>query len=557
MAWLALALARAGAAQRTVAEAYVPGEEARWVFEQGDLPIGSCAARYDGEVDLGGLRVSFFQAWVVLTLATPEGPLEQRSTVDLWTDSTGHPLRFHFQVAMADTYVGVEATLAGGKADVTIRQGPSVSSLSIDVPPGAYLLTNNFVSQLELVLALGARPGEPATFPMFSANALRGFELALEPEPAEAAAPGTAVFRDSLGEVLRLSPDGRLQEVLLPAQGIVLKRRAGPVERFRLSPPASAAPAPDLEREDVTIEYGDVAIAGTITRPRGASGRLPAAFFVSGSGSQDREGLGAGLDVGTHEILDRLTLEGLLVLRVDDRGAGETRGPVDDVDYDALVEDAHRAVRFLRERSDVDPARIVLLGQSEGGVTAPILAAEEPAPAAVVLLAAPGRGVGDLLEEQLLRLKRSAGSTPEELAAFGLELRSFLAQVGSEAAIDAEALAPELRAFLPARAWLADHVRLDPLAAVRRVRCPVLILQGASDIQVSAERDAPRLVAALDEAGHADHELVVFPGLDHLFKRTVGAESSGLDYLKARPVDPAFLDTLVAWLRPRLGLPAK
>ena len=70
-------------------------------------------------------------------------------------------------------------------------------------------------------------------------------------------------------------------------------------------------------------------------------------------------------------------------------------------------------------------------------------------------------------------------------------------------------------------------------------------------MQVSAERDAPRLVAALDDAKHPDHELKLFPTLDHLFKKA-GDPPSELDYLKSRPVDPGFLDALVAWLRARL-----
>jgi hypothetical protein len=68
---------------------------------------------------------------------------------------------------------------------------------------------------------------------------------------------------------------------------------------------------------------------------------------------------------------------------------------------------------------------------------------------------------------------------------------------------------------------------------------------------VSSERDTPRLVAVLDEAKHADHELVVFPALDHLFKKASDPPSE-LDYLKTRPIDPEFLDALAAWLRKRL-----
>jgi pimeloyl-ACP methyl ester carboxylesterase len=207
-------------------------------------------------------------------------------------------------------------------------------------------------------------------------------------------------------------------------------------------------------------------------------------------------------------------------------------------------------VRYLLARPDVDPERVAVLGHSEGGLSAPVLAAEEPL-AAIVLLAAPGRPIEDLLREQFLFAKRRAGARKAECERFEAELDSFLDAIGKGEEIDPEGTLPELAAFLPARAWLASHLGRDPLPFLKKVRCPILILQGAKDVQVSAERDTPRLAAALDEAKHPDHETQVFPTLDHLFKQA-GDPPSELDYLRSRPVDPAFLDALVAWLRERL-----
>jgi pimeloyl-ACP methyl ester carboxylesterase len=207
-------------------------------------------------------------------------------------------------------------------------------------------------------------------------------------------------------------------------------------------------------------------------------------------------------------------------------------------------------VRFLRARTDVDPARIVLIGHSEGGASAPLLAAEEPI-AAIVLMAAPGRPIDALLREQLLAGKQAGGASTTELAAYGLEIDGFLGAIAKGEALEAGGLPPELAMFLPARAWLASHLSHDPLAAIARVRCPILILQGGRDVQVSAERDAPALLAALDAVKHPDHELKVFPTLDHLFK-VAGDPPSELDYLKARPIAPEFLDAVMEWLRPRV-----
>jgi pimeloyl-ACP methyl ester carboxylesterase len=195
---------------------------------------------------------------------------------------------------------------------------------------------------------------------------------------------------------------------------------------------------------------------------------------------------------------------------------------------------------------------VALIGHSEGAMSAVLLAERMPRIAAVVLMAGPGRPIDVLLAEQLLDARRKSGAGPEELGELEAQIAGFLASVKEGRPIDAAALPPELAVFVPARAWLSSHLLQDPLANLRKLRCPVLILQGERDVQVSAERDAPPLLAALRDAGNEDCELVIFPGLDHLFKRVPGETASELDYLKSRPVDAEFLEALSTWLRERL-----
>src|SRR5206468_11132214 len=115
------------------------------------------------------LRAHLFHDQVRLELAIPGGKLEQRFTVELWTDEHGHPLRFDFRAQIGDAKSAVEGTFTGGKAELVVRQGPSEKKLSVAVPADAYLLANNFVSELELALALAAEG--PST--LFSPNVLR------------------------------------------------------------------------------------------------------------------------------------------------------------------------------------------------------------------------------------------------------------------------------------------------------------------------------------------------------------------------------------------------
>lgn len=539
-----LCLPQAETRTRGVGELYRPGEERVWAIEQGGQRIGHCASTYAGEVGLGALRAHRFVEQV--ELAPPGSPIAQRFTVELWTDAEGLPLRFDLRAQVGDVRSGASGVLAGGQAELVVRQGPGETPMTLEVPAEAFFLANNFVSELELLLALHPPGDEPARHALFFATVLRVLPYTIE----RASAGEALVLEDSLGERIRLAPDGRLERVELPAQGVVFRRVSESVPRFTIEFVRRERPA-DLAAEEVRIVDGAASLAGTITRPKGVEGRLPGLLFLSGSGTQDRDGFAAGLDLGTHAILDHLTRAGFLVLRVDDRGAGGSTGPLAGLTFDDLVEDGRRALRFLRARADVDPTRVGLIGHSEGGVSGPILASEEPV-AALVLLAAPGRPVSVLFREQLLHGRAEAGATAEQLAAFGAEIDAFLAHLVRGEPVASEGLAGELAAFLPERAWLASHVGRDPLAHYARLACPVLVLQGARDVQVSVERDAPRIVAALEAAGNRDHRLVVFPELDHLFLRASESPSE-LDYLKARPADAEFLQVLTEWLRARLA----
>jgi pimeloyl-ACP methyl ester carboxylesterase len=253
-----------------------------------------------------------------------------------------------------------------------------------------------------------------------------------------------------------------------------------------------------------------------------------------------------------HEILDRLTTDGFLVLRVDDRGAGASSAPPDNMSYLDLVADARACVAFLAQRDDVDPTRIALIGHSEGGETAPLLALEALPIAAVVLMAAPGRPLLEIMTDQNRAALEAGGLSGAELEAELAKVVDLLKRLCGSGPIDPDELPADQRSILANRAWLQTHAQQDPLATIRAVRCPVLVLQGAKDFQVSLERDARALDAALTAAAHPDHELRVFAELDHLFKKSPGLKSILADYAEDRRVDAEFLDVLSTWLRKHL-----
>jgi len=129
--------------------------------------------------------------------------------------------------------------------------------------------------------------------------------------------------------------------------------------------------------EEVTFQNGEVALGGTLTIPQGGPKRYPAALLISGSGSQDRDGK-IGASSLYKLVAEKLTANGAAVLRHDDRGVGKSTMPKTPTTYRDLINDSKAAIQYLRNRGEIDPDRIVLIGHSEGGTTAAIIASEDP-----------------------------------------------------------------------------------------------------------------------------------------------------------------------------------
>jgi pimeloyl-ACP methyl ester carboxylesterase len=538
---------------KRIGDLWKPGDESAFVFEVGGEHLGEHWWTYEGEQELAGAKAHHFSGGVRLQQTTALGKVEVRATGELWVDDLGHPLKLALRAEAAGTKSSADVVFADGKASGSCGVGPTKRAFAVAAPPAAYALVNNWVGMLELLAGLRPpQPGAPVKVDLAvaSGDGVVTIPFELRHQGTHATKRGDDVvegekFRDSLGEALKMAPDGKLLELEVPAQNVRIRRSDEPIEKFALEP--AKPPRDDFDREEVVIRHGDVAIAGTLTRRKGTSGALPAVFFASGSGLQDREGISGGIDLGTHEILDRATEAGFLVLRVDDRGAGASTGPLADLSFDDLVEDARACVDFLLARSDVDAKRVFVIGHSEGGETAPILACERPI-AGVVLLAAPGRTMFEILREQKKRALEEAG-LPALLVEPQLEEHAkFLRLVSAEGPVDPSQVGLEYRPYLSQRRWFQSHAKHDALAQVKQVKCPVLIAQGAKDWQVSAELDAKALEKALRDAGHPDAKLLLFPELDHLFKRVAGGRPPLAEYLTERPVDPAFLDALAAWL---------
>ncbi|MBV9719166.1 MAG: alpha/beta fold hydrolase [Candidatus Eremiobacteraeota bacterium] len=279
---------------------------------------------------------------------------------------------------------------------------------------------------------------------------------------------------------------------------------------------------------DVTIRADDgVMLAGTLTMPNAARGLVPAFVFVHGSGCLDRDET-VGPNKIFAQLANRLSSDGYAVLRYDKRSCGRSGGTF--AVRERLIRDAGDVIAYLRAQPGVDPARIFVLGHSEGGELAPSIAIADGRLRGIVLLAPPAFPLEKILMQQTLRdIDASARAATQR---------------EEQTQLDAIAAGKSPGA---ANAWLRSSFGIDPAAIIARVPCPILIVQGTKDIQVLAA-DTPRLVAAA-RAANRTVSVVMLQGDDHLFIALPPDEqSTGVEYYTPSYLDPALFLAIESWL---------
>lgn len=324
-------------------------------------------------------------------------------------------------------------------------------------------------------------------------------------------------------------PGGRMLSATLPEYGVTIERREDfRPDQYPLWPPNGPPPDSAYRAADVSIRapQGHV-LAGTLTMPPGR-GPFPAAVLITGLSPNDRnEGDPPWMPL--RDIADALTRRGIAVLRVDDRGVGGSTG--DRASSTTLDEaaDVRTEIAWLRSRPRIRHDRVALVGYSEGGLIAPMVASGDPAVAAVVTLAGPGVSGAEVARYQIT-------------AAVARD--TTIAPADREAAVQRE-----LNDTLTVRE--KSYLAIDPIAYARRVRCPALIVQGGNDQHVPV-RSAERLAWAMRESGNRDVTVRIFPGVSHSLLPDVNGVSSGWVYLPAFGTSPEILRTVGEWLSTRL-----
>lgn len=374
--------------------------------------------------------------------------------------------------------------------------------------------------------------------------------------------------------------EGKVSEDFLVIEGewrqsgqtlpLTLKRVDKAVEILR--PQVPKKPYPYIEKKVAyTNLKAGVKLVGILTLPSD-KGVFPAVLLITGSGPQDRD----ETIYGHHPFLvlaDYLTRQGIAVLRVDDRGVGESTGDFSQATSEDFASDVLAGVEYLKTCKEIDPKKIGLLGHSEGGLIAPIVAVKSADVAFIVLMAGPGLTGEEILYLQGALISRAMGVSEEDIIKkrqFNEKIFSVLIEEeDSEIAEerlrqmfeeDWEKMSDEEKeqigdseVFLEAQLqnllspWLKFFLTYDPKPTLSKVKCPVLAINGEKDLQVPPKENLSAIEEILKAGGNQSYTIKELPGLNHLFQTA----QTGLpaEYVKIEEtISPVALKIVGDWI---------
>jgi len=314
---------------------------------------------------------------------------------------------------------------------------------------------------------------------------------------------------------------------------MVLVRQAEGEEGIRLLRPQEPIPPFPYHSEEVSFvnEEENIRLFGTLTKPKEA-GQFPVVVLITGSGPQNRDS-----EIVGHKsflvISDYLTRMGIAVLRYDERGVGESEGDFSSATSADFAKDVSAAVNFLQKRQDVNSDQIGLIGHSEGGIIAPMVAVENAHVSYIVLLAGSGIPSDELLLLQQQLVLADMGTDQQAIdaarmknsAAFALIKNDGLSKDELKEGInrifegeEESSIQQVLSDFTSP--WMIYFIRHDPKNILKNVKCPVLAVNGDKDLQVPAKENIEAIAKTLNNAGNTSVTTKIFPGLNHLFQNS-------------------------------------
>ncbi len=429
-------------------------------------------------------------------------------------------------------------TQTGDTVVVGISMAGTNQTQKIPSAAGAYVLFNRSLSNFVLA-AIRAEKANSSSFHVLLAQGGQRMQATLR-----RSADTLVISMSGVEMRARIDAQSLPVEISVPSQGVNVVRQGATASLPAAAPSQSFSyDAPDgapyvAEHVRIPTERG-YELAATLTKPKGIA-KYGVAITISGSGPQDRDSRIASVPGYAifREIADTLGKRGVATLRFDDRAVGESGGAetVSSATSSDFADDVRSIVTWLRSREDINASQIVLIGHSEGGIIAPMVAASDPKVRAVALLAGSAYDGKRIIMQQNLTLLNEM-SVPQQTR------DSIMATVPAR-----------LDSLAASSAWISFFMKHDPLPVVRQVKQPVLIVQGETDLQVSAEQ-ADSIASALRTAGNKSVTLKKFASANHLFLEDPLGSPSGYGNLSSKAVRSDVLGAIADWVSQQVTVP--
>ncbi len=314
-----------------------------------------------------------------------------------------------------------------------------------------------------------------------------------------------------------------------------------------------------------------ITLAGTLTLPEKGD-KFPVVIMITGSGPQNRDEELLG-----HKpflvIADYLTRQGIAVLRYDDRGIGKSKGDFTKATSFDFANDVEAAINYLKQHPNIDVTKIGLIGHSEGGLIAPIVASRNKDVNFIVLLAGPGLSGYQIILKQSALISRAEGTDektikdnnkfsekiykilkdePDNTKA-GKEIKEYylkeikkLSKEEKEKSGLSEANADIMITQVTSK-WFRTFLFTDPQPYLSKVKCAVLALNGEKDLQVPPDEDLAAIESALKKAGNTNYKTLKLPGLNHLFQHCTNGSPSEYSTIE-ETISPEVLKIISEWI---------
>jgi hypothetical protein len=315
-------------------------------------------------------------------------------------------------------------------------------------------------------------------------------------------------------------------------------------------------------------EVDNIELSGTLTVPSG-NGKYPVVVMVSGSGPQNRDE-----EILGHKlfwvIADYLSRHGIAVLRYDDRGVGKSKGNFNEATTLNFSYDAEAAVTYLKTLATIDTNKIGIIGHSEGGMIAPMVASRNKTVNFIVLMAGPGLTGEEILLKQSILIAQAEGVKEKEINKAN-KLNKAIYEIVNREPDNTKAAAEMRKVYKKSikrlskeekqlaegqtnvmiqqvtSTWFRYFLKFNPKDYLTKTHCAVLALNGAKDLQVPADEDLTAIEEYLKLAQNKNYTIKKFENLNHLFQTCqTGALS---EYSKIEEtISPEVLSFMKDWI---------